>query len=62
MVAFLHRIDAWLAPFVIEFQVAFLDPAADCVKLQWFFQSTPKSTWFHHSTINISHVMPPVGL
>ena len=30
--AFLHRIDVWLSPCVIEFQVAFLDAAVDCAK------------------------------
>lgn len=34
-----------LAPCVTEFQIAFLDAAVDCVKLQCFLPSTAKPKW-----------------
>lgn len=32
----LQRVDVWLPPGIIQYQVAYLDTETDCVKGQWF--------------------------
>lgn len=32
LAAFMYRIDVWLLPYIMEFQVALLDAVVECVK------------------------------
>ena len=41
LVAFLHKINKCLPLCIIQFKVAFLDAAADCVEWQWFSKVLP---------------------
>lgn len=60
--AFLRGIDVWLSPWVIEFQVAFPDAAADCVKWKGFYEVLPSPCgYIYHKSMMVSRAMPAKG-
>ena len=63
LVAFLRKMNKCLPLCIIQFQVAFLDTAADCVEWQQFSKLLP-SQWgnVHHGSMMVSQTIPPEGL
>ena len=53
--AFLRKINKCLHLCIIQFQVAFLDAALDCVEGQWFFNCG----YIHHGIMGVSQTIPP---
>ena len=46
----------------IQFQVAFLDAAADCVEWKWFSEVLPRRCGYvHHGSMTVSQTIPPKG-
>ena len=60
--AFLRKINKCLPLCIIQFQVAFLDAAADCVEWQWFSKVLPSPCGYvHHGSMTVSQTIPPEG-
>ena len=58
-VAFLCKINKCLPLCIIQFQVAFLDAAADCVEWQWFSKVLPSPCGYvHHGSMTVSQTIP----
>ena len=59
LAVFLHKINKCLPLCVIQFQVAFLDAAADCFECQWFPKVLPSLCGYvHPGTITVSQTIP----
>ena len=60
--AFLCKIYKCLPLCIIQFEVAFLDAAADCVEWQWFSKVLPSPCGYvHHGSMTVSQTIPPEG-
>ena len=59
---FVCKINKCLPLCIIQFQVAFLDAAADCVEWQWFSKILPSPCGYvHHGSMTVSQTIAPEG-